>query len=321
MDESAVQPTPSTPSRLSLFARWGERLRQNPILLKEFRSRMRGNRAFLILTAYLVILGLMVSLVYALFLSSSQTIRSANDRQIIGKVVFGVVIWMQLMTISFVAPALTAGAISSEREHQTYDLLRTTLLSARSLVLGKFFSGLIFVMLLLFAALPLQSLAFFFGGVAPEEFWIGTALLVVTAITFCAVGIFMSSFINRTLISTVAAYAFSIVLVFGLPMMVVFMYGLFSATLNGVNNQPTPFREVMLLVGGWLLAATNPLITAIVTEVILLQEQSAFLFTIPLSNGIKITLISPWLPTIVIYLVVSVILVWISIRIVRRVEK
>ncbi len=317
MSESTIDTAANPKPRFS----FGEKLRKNPVVVKEMRARMRGNRAFLLLTIYLGILSLLVALVYFAFTQSTSAVNSVNERQVFGKTIFGIVVFMQLLTISFVSPALTAGAISSEREHQTYDLLRTTLLSGRALVWGKFFSGLLFVLLMLFAALPLQSLAFLFGGIAAEEFIIATILLIVSAIAFCAAGVFFSSFIRRTLISTVLAYGFAIILVFGLPMFLFLVLGLFNAFFNGMGSQISNAGEIFLFIGGWLLVSVNPLATAVATEVVLMEEQSAFLFTLPLPSGVSVTLISPWIPYVIFYLIVSLVLLWLSVRFVRRVEK
>src|SRR3972149_5434733 len=136
------------------------RFRRNPVVMKELRGRMRGGKAFVILTIYLLLLSTAISIVFLAFTASQNPVGSSDVRQVLGKAIFGMVVGMELFTVSFIAPALTSGAISSEREHQTFDLLRTTLLPARSFVLGKLFSSLFYIVLLLFAALPLQSLAF-----------------------------------------------------------------------------------------------------------------------------------------------------------------
>jgi ABC-type transport system involved in multi-copper enzyme maturation permease subunit len=100
--------------------------------------------------------------------------------------------------LGFIGPALTGH--SSEREHKTIDLLRTSLLSASALVFGKLSSAVIFLLLLVFTAIPVQSLAFFLGGVGMAEMVISTLMLVVTAVFFCTLGLFFSSFSKRTLI-------------------------------------------------------------------------------------------------------------------------
>ena len=89
---------------------------------------MRGPRAFIILTVYLSILVGLVGLVYFGFTASSLGNMSPELRQNMGKIIFGVVVAMELFLVIFVSPGLTSGAVSSEREQQTFDLLRTTLL-------------------------------------------------------------------------------------------------------------------------------------------------------------------------------------------------
>ena len=50
-------------------------------------------------------------------------------RYAFGKAIFGLIVWLELVMISFTAPALTSGAIALERERQTFDLLKVTLLN------------------------------------------------------------------------------------------------------------------------------------------------------------------------------------------------
>jgi hypothetical protein len=49
----------------------------------------------------------------------------------------GVITWLLSLALPWIAPALTATTIARERELGTFDLLRTTLLTERSIVLGK----------------------------------------------------------------------------------------------------------------------------------------------------------------------------------------
>jgi len=300
-----------------------QRIAQNPVVLKELRGRMRGGRAFILLTIYLILASAVVALVFLGFYASStnNVYSSANVRQALGKTVFFSVAGMELLMICFIAPALTAGAISSERERQTYDLLRTTLLSARSLVFGKLISSLSFLWLLLFAAVPLLSLAYLFGGIAIEEVFIALLILFVSSIFFSAVGIFYSSFMRRTLAPTVLAYATAIIIVFGIPILILMTLGLFS---NAFAYPNTPYNRVLELVmfaGGWLLITVNPLGTGLVTELVLMNNQSIFYTNISLPNGGNFLVISPWMPFTVFYLVFSVILVVLSVHFVRRVEQ
>jgi ABC-type transport system involved in multi-copper enzyme maturation permease subunit len=229
-----------------------QKLVGNPVTVKELRGRMRGARAFIILTIYLGILVMLVSLVYFGFTASSRGLMAPEIRLNMGKVIFGVVVTMELFLVIFVSPGLTAGAISSEREQQTFDLLRTTLLPARSLVLGKLLAALSFIFMLLLVTLPLQSLSFLFGGVAREEFIIANILLIVSALAYSSLGMLFSSLFKRTLVATVLAYATSILVVFGLPILVYAIILSMSVFFSNLG-QLTPAMELLLIRAGWLI--------------------------------------------------------------------
>ena len=94
---------------------------------------MRGARAFLVLTLYVVLVSAFTSLLYFAYSTTTGLVASSSGSTI-GKIIFGGVLGLQLFTVCFIAPSFTAGAISGERERQTFELLRTTLLPARSLV-------------------------------------------------------------------------------------------------------------------------------------------------------------------------------------------
>jgi ABC-2 type transport system permease protein len=245
---------------------------------------------------------------------------SLADQHIFGKVIFGLLVGMEMVMVSFVAPALTSGAISTERERQTYDLLRVTLLTPRSLIIGKYLSGLVFIFLLLFTSLPLQSPAFLLGGLQPEEIFIATLVLAVTAISFCAVGIFTSSFFARTLISTVLSYAFAIFMVFGVPILLIVFLILFNTSIENVIQRMPWIWQAVLLGVAWLLLSVTPFGTIVATEVILLDENSILYATISLTSKVKLALPSPWLLYVPIYLLFSGLLLLLSVRRVRRLE-
>lgn len=299
----------------------GERLRQNPVMLKELRSRMRGRRAFVMITIHVGLLSGIVSLVYLAFAASTNTFGSPTGLQTLGKIVFNVVVGLQLLMLCFITPALTVGAISAERERQTFDLLRATLLSARALVMGKLLSALSFSGLLMLAAIPLQSLAFLFGGITFEEVFVGTTMLVVTAIAFSALGLFFSSFTRRTLISTALANGTAILLVIGLPIVLFITLSLMAPVIYGYGGQPDPAAQARLIALQWLIISITPLAAGIATQATLASGQGALIHSLPFGSGRTIQLLSPWIGYTVIYLLLSVILIVLSIRFVRRVEK
>ena len=226
---------------------------------------------------------------------------------------------LQLFLVTFIAPSFTAGAISGERERQTFDLLRTTLLPARSVVMGKLGSALSYIVLLLLAAVPLQSLAFLMGGVILEEVVLGLLLLLVTAITFSTAGLFFSSLTRRTLAASVLTYSFALGATIGLPLLAVILIPVFDTGFFDINS---PLLEATLIYVGGFLVATNPVLTVIFTEVVLQEESTILFFDVPLQSGSgSIPLVSPWIVYVLVYVTLTFALILVSIHLVKRPEK
>jgi ABC-2 type transport system permease protein len=184
---------------------------------KELRGRMRGRRAFLLLTFYLVVLAVFA---WMLQLIEEQQVGTAFNGAFyasaqIGKEVFIGLIMFQTLLVLFLAPAYTSGAISLEREKQTLDMLATTPISSLAIVLGKLASALTFVFLLILASIPLTALVFTFGGVSPDDLIRGYLILFVTGFGLGTVGLFASSLVRRTQAATVLTYFLVLTLTLG----------------------------------------------------------------------------------------------------------
>ena len=316
-----MESTTSMPENKKMF-NWRnpfKRMLDNPVILKELRGRMRGRQSFVLLTVYLGLITVFIVLVYNLLGLTSSITWDPSARQGAGKAIFGTVVLLELLLLSFIAPGLTAGAITSERERQTFEILRTTLLSARSLVLGKLSSALSFLFLLILSALPIQSIAFLLGGVGLGEMIASSMMLVVTALFFCTLGIFFSSFMKRTLTATVASYAV-ILLTFLILVMIFFLVAYVESF--SYNSFGTRAMENFLTLLLWFLISTNPLMAAIISEVILVDQQSLFFTNNSLfGSSTPSTLPSPWLIYVVFYLFLTFVLMLLSIYFVKRPDR
>jgi ABC-2 type transport system permease protein len=209
-------------------------LAPNPIMVKELRSRMRGPRAFITLTVVLLVSGGIMFGLLQLILATSryQTILSPQ----LGQGMFAALAFLELFMICAITPAVTAGAISSEKEKQTYEMLMATPLSPASILWGKLVSAMSYVLLLLFAAVPLASIVFIFGGVAPSEMVKVLLVLLVIAVTLGILGLFMSALFGRTGWATVASY---------ITVVIITIAPLFIAVLVGVLRQGEPPRWIL----------------------------------------------------------------------------
>lgn len=298
-----------------------QRLRENPVMVKELRSRMRGRRAFVVLTIHLLVMSGFITLVYSAFASSASGPFGPDSRDV-GKVIFSSVLGLQVALVIFVGPSFTAGAISGEKERQTYDLLRTTLLSAKSFVAGKLLSALSYVLLLILVAIPLQSIAFLMGGVAFIELFLSQVIVLVGAVAFALWGLYASARMRTTLASSVVTFAGAIFVTVGIPVVV----GLFSMILSPFFAGAAIFSwtaEAALLYLLMVLAATNLPATLIVSDVVLVQESSLWYFSTSVGGASgashTIWLFSPWPLFLIFYILLSVILFYACVRRVRKI--
>lgn len=199
------------------------------IMVKELRSRMRGRRAFIVLTAYLGILALIT---YGMYVVVAPNVRNvggdglgfgqANASALIGQSIFTVLSIFQLILVCFIAPAFTAGQISLEREKQTLDLLISTPMRPGAIVIGKLAAALAFVVLMIVAAVPITAIVLMYGGASVDDIVRQQVVLLTTAFMLGAVGLFFSALLKRTQAATVLTYITMLALTLGTAMLFIF---------------------------------------------------------------------------------------------------
>jgi ABC-2 type transport system permease protein len=204
-------------------------LTANPILVKELRSRMRGMRAFAILTGVLLLLAGVSYLFYRIVLATTIYSNMPISPQIGQSLLVGLAV-VELMMVCFIAPAVTASAISSEKERLTYEMLLATPLRPASILWGKLISALGYVFLLILAGVPMSSLVFTFGGVTVLDMVKISILLTAIAVTLGVVGVTLSAWLERTVRATVFSYLVVLGLLFG-PFLVYIMVGVIRQSL------------------------------------------------------------------------------------------
>jgi len=176
---------------------------RNPVLINEWKVRMRSNRAAWVTTLYLLVLGGIV--LTFIFLRMNFENRYDPD---VSREIFMFLSILQFAMICLFTPGLTAGVISGERERQTLSVLLTTNLTATKLILGKWLASLSFMIYLVLASLPLYGIVFLYGGISPLQLIQVFGLYLVTMLGLGSVGVLFSTLMKRTGISIVLTYAF-----------------------------------------------------------------------------------------------------------------
>ncbi len=174
--------------------------RENPVLQRELISNLRMTRGFLLLFAYVAGLGM---LVYAAW-PADQTLdlaRPAEAQKLVNLFFFGQYILVSLMT-----PSFAAGAITGERERESYEMLLASPLRPGAIVLGKLAASLTPLAELMICSLPIVMLCLPLGGVSPYEVLAAYLAMIFSVGLFGMISLWCSSFFQRTSASLVASY-------------------------------------------------------------------------------------------------------------------
>ncbi len=177
----------------------------------------RRGRSINVRVLYVIILLLGLGFVYvdqlgthrdlANSLFSSITVATAdmrNEMADLAERYVAIVIILQNLAVMLLAPAYIATAITEERERRTLEMLFTTHLSDREIVIGKLTARAVHIGGVLLAGLPILSLSQLLGGV---DMVVLLANFLNTALLLMTVGA------TSILISTLARSALSAVLI------------------------------------------------------------------------------------------------------------
>lgn len=197
----------------------------NPVLEKEFRLRMRTIRSPLALLAYLVVIGLLAFGYIYIEMSNRGGNGFTPDAS---RVLFYFLSGAQLVLVCFMAPGLTAGVISGEREKQTLNILLTTQQSSMTIIISKLVSALSFMLLIIFATLPIYSIVFLFGGISPGQLVSVFLFYVLVMIALGSLGVLFSTLLKKTVVSLIVTYGVGLFLYVFTGLAAIFIMAVFS---------------------------------------------------------------------------------------------
>lgn len=177
----------------------------NPVIEKELKTKMRGWRAPALITAYLGFLFFVVFIYFLIY----QEDRRYGSQVLIPEIVvslYNTIAFIQLLLILFITPIITGGAISSERERQTLDLLLCTDFSALKIIIGKIFVSIAHIMLLVTASFPILGIVFLYGGVRIWDVILLFIFYIIIAVMTASIGVFYSTVFKKSIVSIVMTY-------------------------------------------------------------------------------------------------------------------
>jgi ABC-type transport system involved in multi-copper enzyme maturation permease subunit len=186
----------------------------NPILLRVVEAGGKRKRDLAIRCVYLGLLVFFV--IFSLFSSSSTAgTTSLTDLSKNSRAIFKSMSYLQLALVALLAPIFTAGAITQEKDSQTYDILLATPLSNAQIVLGSLMSRLFFVIALLISGIPIFSATQIFGGVSISSIAMSCTIAAATAFVTGALAMAIATFKVGTRRTIFSFYLFIIIYLVG----------------------------------------------------------------------------------------------------------
>lgn len=175
-------------------------VRENPVLQHELLTNLRMTRAFVLLFAYVALLGVLVYMAWP----QQQRLDMAQPeaaKRLVNLFFFG-----QYMLASLMAPSFAAGAITGEKERMSYEMLLASPLRPSAIVLGKLFAALCHLGILMVCSLPIVMLCLPLGGVSLYEVFAAYLGMISTVALFGMISLWASSYFQRTSASLVVSY-------------------------------------------------------------------------------------------------------------------
>lgn len=176
-------------------------IRDNPVLQRELLVNLRTKKSFFLLAGYQILLAVVVLAAWPSDERLDLTTNPPSARKLVNLFFLG-----QYVIASLMAPSFAAGAISGEKERQTYEMLLASPMRPGAIVFGKIVASLLHLGLLVIASLPIIALCLPLGGVSLYEVIAAYFGLLVSVLLFGAIGIFCSSYFTRTSSSLVVSY-------------------------------------------------------------------------------------------------------------------
>ena len=178
---------------------------KNPVLRKELTSRMSVRRMIkanrITLTLLLAVVLPMVYLVFARALFVDSNVRDGRD-------VFGVIaVGFQTAFAVLLAPTVSSGVITLEREKQTWNALLLSRLTSWEIIWGKLLGSVLPALAMQIIFIPVLVMATLKGGVSLASFIGAEAFVVFCTFFYGIIGMFFSWLCRRTQLATASAMA------------------------------------------------------------------------------------------------------------------
>ena len=220
-------------------------MRVNPVLRNESKIAVRSIKFTLMIFAYIAALSVAVMIYY----TSVNSQVFSNGLYLESSTMFYVVMAIgQAVLLFFIVPALTSTAICSEREKQTLDILLSSKLTPLQIIIGKVSASSLRVIILIISTMPLYAIGALIGGIKMSNILGLIIFLIVNTIFVSAIGVFVSTYVKTSKVSTALTYGLVLLIYIGIVAIawVILMITVYQMSMSG--NIPATMPKVSPIV-------------------------------------------------------------------------
>jgi len=232
-----------------------------PIFDKELRVSSRRKRNYTLRLIYVILLTFFIAIVWLSLVKFEGSSAYQKSRlALAGKTIVSTIVTFQFIATQIIAVImLLSTSISDEIYHRTLGLLMTTPISSFQIVMGKLFSKLLQLILLLAISLPLMAIVRIFGGV-PWNYVLSSLCITLTAVIFAgSLSLYFSINNRRAYVVIIKTLVTLGILYFFIPIIstVLFNPRWFSTTLFRNPTIVLPFLITLLHVNPFGAISVN----------------------------------------------------------------
>ncbi|MBA7477786.1 hypothetical protein ES707_13200 [subsurface metagenome] len=247
-----------------------------PIFDKELRVSSRRRRNYLLRFVYLGLLTLFLVLFWLEVVrqSGNSAAYRASRMAEAGMGITAYIIWFQFLATQLVAVIMLSTSISDEVYHRTLGSLMSTPINSFQIVMGKLFSKLLQIIILLAISMPLLAIVRIFGGVQ-WNFILSSLCITLTTVIFVGSLSLFYSILNRRAYVVIILTFLTVGLLFAvLPM------------ITGLLNETYDIYDEMEFFT--VLSYVNPYLTLGANTEKMTSAGGMFTFSWPLHCGIML---------------------------------
>lgn len=173
------------------------------LLRRELLAHLRLKRVFFMAAAVVASMAIMYSLSWPEDLDQERS----------GATLFNTTLMMAFGVCLLFVPGLACASVTAERQNDSLDMLRMTVLKPRHIVFSKVVNAVTIFLLIAFAVLPMVSSLYFLTGLDARSIAIGCNYLLVAVLLCGLSGVAAGAWIRNPVAALVGAYLLSVHLV------------------------------------------------------------------------------------------------------------